>query len=86
MMTFANGNIPFERVVATHDEYRDATRRVGEELGVTVVDMDALYRAEYAKGEPALFLPTDAVHPAQAGHNFEARVLYQRLVGDGLLN
>lgn len=72
----------FERLIEIHDAYNDATRAVGAELSVPVVDMDAVYRAH--AGEP-LFLPTDVPHPTQEGHALEAETLYERLLAEGLL-
>lgn len=72
----------FERLIEIHDDYNQATREVGAELGVPVVDMDAVYKAH--SGEP-LFLPTDVPHPTAQGHALEAETLYQRLRQDGLL-
>ena len=65
-----------------HDQYNDAVRRVGAEVGALVVDMDRLYRPY--EGAPA-FLPTDVPHPAQGGHVLEAETLYSVLVRRGIL-
>lgn len=72
----------FERLIEIHEAYNDATRAVGAELSVPVVDMDAVYRAHAS--EP-LFLPTDVPHPTQQGHALEAEALYERLRAEGLL-
>jgi lysophospholipase L1-like esterase len=72
----------FERLIEIHDEYNDATRAVGAELGVAVVDMDAVYRAH---ADEPLFLPTDVPHPTQQGHALEAETLYERLLAEGLV-
>jgi lysophospholipase L1-like esterase len=72
----------FERLVEIHDDYNQATREVGAELGAPVVDMDAVYRAH--AGEP-LFLATDVPHPTPRGHDLEAETLYERLRAEGLL-
>ncbi len=74
--------IPFDALPKIHDAYNDATRAVGAELGVLVVDMDAVYR-EHA-GE-TLVQRDDIPHPTQAGHDLEAEVLYARLVARGIL-
>jgi lysophospholipase L1-like esterase len=72
----------FERLIEIHDSYNQATREVGAELRVPVVDMDAVYRAHAS--EP-LFHSTDVPHPAAAGHVLEAETLYERLWSEGLL-
>jgi lysophospholipase L1-like esterase len=72
----------FERLIEIHDDYNDVTREVGAELGVTVVDMDAIYRAHAS--EP-LFLATDVPHPSERGHALEAETLFERLVAEGLV-
>ncbi len=73
---------PYDALRKIHDAYNDATREVGAELGVLVVDMDAVYR-EHA-GE-TLVQRDDIPHPTQAGHDLEAEVLYARLVARGIL-
>jgi len=77
-----HNRIDFERLMQIHDQYNDAVRRVGAEVGALVVDMDRLYRPY--EGEPA-FLPTDVPHPAQGGHVLEAETLYSVLVRRGIL-
>jgi len=72
----------FDHLIEIHERYNQITRDVGAELGVPVVDMDAVYRA-HAR-EP-LFLPTDVPHPTPRGHALEAETLYDRLVAEGLL-
>jgi lysophospholipase L1-like esterase len=69
----------FERLIQIHEAYNDATRAVGKELGVPVVDMAAAYR-----GGSGLFSVGDVLHPTQAGHDLEAETLYQELVTSGL--
>jgi len=77
-----HNRIDFERLMQIHDQYNDAVRRVGAEVGALVVDMDRLYRPY--EGEPA-FLPTDVPHPAQGGHVLEAETLYSVLVRRGII-
>jgi len=77
-----NGIPSFDRLIEIHDRYNQAVREVGAELGVPVVDMDAVYRAH--AGEP-LFVPTDVPHPTARGHALEAETLYARLVAEGLV-
>jgi len=74
--------LPFEDLMRVHDEYNEVVRRVGEETGTLVVDMDAVYR-RYA-GQP-IFLPSDVPHPAQGGHILEAETLYSVMLRRGLL-
>ena len=76
-----NGIPSFDRLIEIHDSYNQATRDVGAQLRVPVIDMDAAYRAHAA--EP-LFLQTDVPHPAAAGHALEAETLYSRLMAAGL--
>ena len=78
----AHNRIDFERLMQIHDQYNDAVRRVGAEVGALVVDMDRLYRPY--EGEPA-FIPTDVPHPTQGGHVLEAETLYSVLVRRGIL-
>jgi len=72
----------FERLIEIHDRYNQATRDVGAELRVPVIDMDAVYRAHAA--EP-LFSKRDVPHPAAEGHALEAETLYSRLVAEGFV-
>jgi len=72
----------FRELMRVHEAYGEALRRVGQETGAPVVDMDAVYRSHAA--EP-VFLPTDAVHPSQGGHNLEAETLYAALVRRGVI-
>jgi lysophospholipase L1-like esterase len=72
----------FERLIEIHDSYNAATREVGRELGVPVVDMDAIYREHAAEH---LYGSTDVPHPTQEGHNLEAEVLYARLAAEGVV-
>ncbi len=74
--------IPYDALPKIHDAYNDATRAVGAELGVRVVDMDAVYREHAAA---PLFQHDDIPHPTQAGHDLEAEALYARLVARGIL-
>lgn len=73
----------YERFVEIHEQYTAATRAVGEELGVTVIDMVPSYLERSAEH---LFSRSDAMHPLQAGHNLEAEVLYESLVSAGLVD
>jgi lysophospholipase L1-like esterase len=72
----------FERLIEIHESYNAATREVGAELGVPVVDMDAIYRQHAS--EP-LFTAYDIPHPTQEGHNLEAEALYERLLAEGIV-
>ncbi len=74
--------VSYAELQKIHGAYNDATRRVGTEMGVPVVDMEAVYR-EHA-GE-TLFRLDDAPHPTQAGHDLEAEALYALLVARGIL-
>jgi lysophospholipase L1-like esterase len=78
----AHNRLAFDRLMQVHDDYNDAVRRVGRELGAPVVDMDAVYRLH--ADEPA-FLPTDVAHPSQGGHVLEAETLYAELLARGTL-
>lgn len=72
----------FDRLIEIHEAYAEATRQIGRELGVPVVDMEAAYRRHSSQH---LFNSTDVVHPTQEGHNFEAGILYERMVAEGIL-
>jgi lysophospholipase L1-like esterase len=72
----------FEELDAIHARYNDAVRRVGAELAVPVVDIEATFRAHASEH---LFLPIDAIHPTDAGHVLEAADLYSRLTEKGVL-
>ncbi len=72
----------FDRMIEIHDAYAEATREVGRELGVPVVDMEEAYRQHASEH---LYASTDVVHPTQEGHNLEAEVLYARLVAEGIV-
>ena len=63
--------IDFDELMRIHDEYAKAARRVGEQTGARVIDMDEIYRSHAGK----LFLSSDVIHPAQRGHNLEAKTL-----------
>lgn len=71
-----NGIPSFERLIEIHAAYNEATRRVGAEIGVPVIDMAAAY-SQHA-GEH-LFAPGDVLHPTQQGHDLEARTLLEEL-------
>lgn len=71
-----------DELLRIHDEYNEATRRVGREMDAPVVDMAAVY-ARHA-GAP-LFIDTDVPHPAQGGHVLEAETLYAALVQRGVI-
>jgi len=77
-----NGLSTFEELIEIHDRYNQVTREVGAELGVPVVDMDAVYKAH---ADEPLFLETDVPHPSAEGHALEAETLYERLRDEGLL-
>jgi len=77
-----HNRLDFERLMQVHEDYAQIVRRVGEETGALVVDLEAAY-ARHA-GEP-VFLPTDVVHPTEGGHNLEAEALYAALVRRGVL-
>jgi lysophospholipase L1-like esterase len=78
----AHNRIDFERLMRIHDEYNDVVRRLGPELAVRVVDMDAAYRE---RADAPAFLASDVAHPSQGGHVLEAEILYQTLLDSGLL-
>jgi len=65
-----------------HARYNDAVRRIGTELGVPVVDVDAAFRARSAEH---LFEAIDAIHPTEAGHAVEADALLAQLEASGML-
>ena len=73
----------FDRLIEIHESYNQATREVGAELHVPVIDMEAAYRSHAS--EP-LFLSTDVPHPAPLGHALEAETLYARLLTEGLMH
>ena len=77
-----HNRLDFERLMQVHEEYAEIVRRVGEETGTLVVDLEAVY-APHA--EAPLFDPRDAIHPTQAGHNLEAETLYSVLLRRGIL-
>lgn len=72
----------FERMIEIHDSYAEATRQVGIELGVPVVDMEEAYRQHASEH---LYNSMDVVHPTQEGHNLEAEVLYRRMVVENIV-
>ncbi|MBI3767354.1 MAG: hypothetical protein HY271_02545 [Deltaproteobacteria bacterium] len=72
----------YERFVEIHDSYNNAVRDVGADLGVPVVDMDAIYRMHKSEH---LYTATDIPHPTQEGHNLEAETLYAKLLAEGLI-
>lgn len=74
--------LSYDQVIEIHRSYNEATRQVGAELDVPVVDLEALY-GEHA--DEVLFIPEDTIHPIQAGHDLEAGALYGRLVKAGIL-
>jgi len=76
-----NNKIGFDELMAEHDRYNEATRAIGRELGVPVIDMDAIYRDN---PDVALFVESDVPHPSQWGHHLEADVLYRALVARGI--
>lgn len=72
----------YERFIEIHDSYTNATRAVGAELGVTVVDMEVIYRQH---ADEDLFTSTDMPHPTQLGHDLEAETLYALMVEKGII-
>ncbi len=78
----AHNRTSFGQLMRVHEAYGEALRRVGRETGALVVDLEEVYRRH--AGEP-VFLPTDAVHPSQGGHNLEAETLYAALVRRGAI-
>lgn len=73
----------FARMREIHDTYVETTRGLARELGVRLVDLDALYREA---NDPRLFSIQDVIHPTQRGHNLEARILQQQLLESGMLD
>ena len=71
----------FPELSVIHTRYNEVTRRVAAELGVPLVDMQAIYRAPAER----LFSPGDVIHPTDAGHALEAEELYRRLDASGVL-
>ena len=76
-----NNKLPYEEMIAIHEQYNAATRSVGRELGVPVIDMDAIYRDN---PDVKLFVESDVLHPSQWGHHLEADVLFRALVARGI--
>ncbi len=76
-----NNKIAYEEMIAIHEQYNDATRNVGRELDVPVIDMDAIYRDNPAV---RLFIESDVPHASQWGQHLEADVLYRELVARGI--
>jgi len=76
-----NNKIGFDQLMAEHDRYNEATRTLGRELGVPVIDMDAIYRDNQGV---RLFVESDVLHPSQWGQTLEADVLYRALVARGI--
>jgi len=72
----------FTRMMEIHEQYTAATRKVAAELGVPVVDLDALY---HRHADMNLFGMGDFVHPTQEGHDLDAEALYDRLVDEKVL-
>jgi hypothetical protein len=79
-----NNRLGFEELMAVHDQYNEATRRVGRELGAPVIDMAAVYRDNRDNPDFRLFVESDVPHPSQWGQNLEADVLYRALVARGI--
>jgi lysophospholipase L1-like esterase len=76
-----NNKLPYAELIAIHEQYNEATRRVGRELGVRVIDMDAIYRDN---PDVKLFVESDVLHPSQWGQHLEADVLYRSLAARGI--
>jgi lysophospholipase L1-like esterase len=72
----------FERMIEIHDTYANATREVARETSAPLIDMEAAYAAHASEH---LYTSTDVVHPTQQGHDLEAEMLYQQLVGEGII-
>jgi hypothetical protein len=79
-----NNRIGFDELMAVHDQYNDATRAVGRELGAPVIDMAAIYQDNRDNPEFHLFVDSDVPHPSQWGQNLEADTLYRALVARGI--
>lgn len=77
LMLASNGIPGFARLAEIHAEYNDAVRRVAADTGARLIDMAALYREQPTT---EMFAPGDVIHPTDAGHAFEAEVLYRNLV------
>lgn len=77
-----NNRIDYAEMIKIHDRYNAATRAVGQELHVPVIDMDQIYRDN---PDPRLYLPSDVPHASQWGHYLEATTLYRALVARGLV-
>jgi len=76
-----NNKLRFDELMAEHARYNEAARAVGRELGVPVIDMDAIYRDN---PDVRLFIESDVLHPSQWGHHLEADALYRALVARGI--
>ncbi len=72
----------FERFTEIHAAYNQATRRMGQQLGIHVEDMTSIYEQN---ADHHLFSPVDAMHPLQAGHDLEAEALFEELVARGVI-
>jgi len=66
----------FRQLREIHERYMRATRAVGTEQGVRVIDMQPIYEAHGAEG---LFQYGDVVHPNDRGHELEAETLEETL-------
>jgi lysophospholipase L1-like esterase len=71
-----------ERLIEIHESYNDVTREVAVELGVPLIDLEAIYRQHASEH---LFAAGDLLHPTQAGHDLEAKVLFERLISSHLV-
>jgi len=78
----AHNRLDFERLMQVHEDYAEIVRRVGEETGALVVDLESAYARHV--DEP-VFFPGDVIHPSEGGHNLEAETLYSVLVRRGVL-
>ncbi len=65
-----------------HDAYNDVVRRVGEETGTLLVDLDTDSRRNSCQ---PILLPLDVPHPARGGHNLEGETHDSVSVRRGLL-
>lgn len=78
----ANALSSYEELVRIHERYNEAIRKVALETASRLVDLEEVYRRH---AEEHLFEEGDCVHPNDAGHELEARVLYEELLRTGLL-
>jgi lysophospholipase L1-like esterase len=75
-----NGLKDYEALIAIHQRYNEAMRRVARLSGAPLVDADAEFER---RDKSRLFDPYDLVHPNEAGHALLAELIYARLVRQG---